>query len=730
MNLTQQHMDQLRLLAQKNGVSTSFWGWDGREHHPKAESLIAILADIGVPIEGLRGALENGQLEEAGIWLEKALVWTDDQPWLETVPACTVVQAQSSRQIPIHVPHGQPVKVRCVSQTHQSIELEQVDLWVPPRQVGTELLGRATFLVPHTLSTGIYHLQALVGESEEVSTGVLYVVPTRSTALDGKDNDKARWGVAAQAYSVLSKRSWGIGDAADMADLVAFCADQEADFVLVNPLHAAEPITPVENSPYLPVSRRWLNLSYIRPQAIPEYAVAPASVRQKIAALQTDSWPETIQTPETQFYLDRDTQWTAKKAALELLFSLPLSIARSAQFEAFERTHGQDLDNYGLWCALVEHYGSTVLPEAVGDAQRAQLSDLAGQLRPRIQFFKWCQWIAWQQLRQITPMSKQLGMSIGLMTDLAVGVHRFGEEYWADPDLFATRTSVGAPPDMYSQKGQNWSQPPWNPRALYARAYKPYIELLRSVMEIAGAVRIDHILGLFRLWWIPNSAGNASEGAYVNYDHEALVGLLLLLAEEYGVAIIGEDLGTVEPWVRSYLSDRGILGTSVLWFEKEEGGQILAAENYRRDILAAVNTHDLPPTLGYLAGVHTALRSDLGLLVREVSEEKTEDQRQIDAVRETLVQSGCLDRQNEHVEWEVMKALHRYIAKSPARLLAVSLMDVVGQKMPQNLPGTHLEYANWKVPLENSQGQVVSIDDLVSDPQYQQLFALMRQQLD
>lgn len=733
--LNQHQLQQLRLLAQKNGISTSFWGWDGTQRYPSARTLATLLIDMGVPLSGLGEAAQERRSEEVDIWLERALTWTDDQPWLETVPACTVIRVGQSQEVFIHVPDGDPVRVRCTGEGHSAITLEQIDRWVPPRQVGEELRGRATFLVPDTLPVGTYQLEALVGESEESFTGTVYVVPQRNVVSPGNASPsrgdgssaprKSRWGVAAQAYSVLSKRSWGIGDAADMADLMAFCAQQGADFLLVNPLHAAEPIVPVENSPYLPVSRRWLNLTYIRPQQIPEYASAPASIRQKVATLEANSWPAGVTSQNRQFILDRDLSWAAKKSALELIFTLPLGICRQAEFDRFQQVHGQSLEDYGLWCALVEHFGTTDLPHEVSSAQDAHQSVLAQQLQPRAQFFKWCQWVASQQLGRLTPVARDLGMQLGLMSDLAVGVHRFGQEYWSAPELFAANTSVGAPPDMYSQQGQNWSQPPWNPRELYRRAYRPFIQLLESVMSIAGAVRIDHILGLFRLWWIPQTAATAGEGAYVNYDHEALVGLLLLQAQKHGVVVVGEDLGTVEPWVRQYLGDRGILGTSVLWFEEDSEGNPLRPADYRANVLATVNTHDLPPTLGYLDGIHTQLRDKLGLLVSDLDEVQAADREQLESVKRRLIEEGCLEQSEATSGWEVLKALHRYIAKSPAQLLAVSLMDIVGQKMPQNLPGTHLEYSNWRVPLTDENGNVVSIDQLVHEDRYRELLQLM-----
>ena len=329
-----------------------------------------------------------------------------------------------------------------------------------------------------------------------------------------------------------------------------------------------------------------------------------------------------------------------------------------------------------------------------------------------IEFWQWCQWIVFDQLIRAQESAHRLGMDMGIMSDLAVGVHSLGSEIWSMPEIFAPGMSVGAPPDMYSQQGQNWSQPPWSPRGLAKAGYAPLRDMLRSVLSYSGAVRIDHILGLFRLWWIPEGM-EASAGAYVSYDHEAMVGIVLLEAQRAGAVVIGEDLGTVEPWVRGYLNDRGILGTSVLWFEKEGSGWPLWPDHYRRSCLAAVTTHDLPPTLGYLEGVHTQLRNRLGLLVEDLDQVLEADRVERERMVSRLNEGGFIHNE-EPSEEELVMGFHAYLAASPALLLAVSLVDAVGEKAPQNLPGTSDQYPNWCIPLHGSDGEEAHIEDLAA----------------
>ena len=313
-------------------------------------------------------------------------------------------------------------------------------------------------------------------------------------------------------------------------------------------------------------------------------------------------------------------------------------------------------------------------------------------------------------------------MRIGVMHDLAVGVHPEGADAWSLPDVLARGIGVGAPPDMYNQQGQNWSQPPWRPDALARAGYLPYRDMLRTVLRHAGAIRIDHIIGLFRLWWIPEGAG-AGDGAYVTYDHDALVGILCLEAARAGAVVIGEDLGNVEPWVRDYLSDRGVLGTSVMWFEQRDG-RPLPPEKYRRLALATVTTHDLPPTAGYLADEHVAIRERLGLLTEPVAVVRRQAEAERESFLDLLDDRGLLSE--DPSEREVVEAMHRLMMRTPSVLVGVALVDAVGERRAQNQPGTSDEYPNWRVPLADGAGHLVTVDELFDNPRLQSLVAALR----
>ena len=703
------NIDELRRVADANGVATGFWDWYGNWVGVSASTLLKVLGALGLPLD------ESSTVGD----VHEALRLTEEREWRRTLPPTIVARQGGGYMFPVHVPDGSWVNVQWVLEDGRKGACDQVDRYVAPRMIDGELVGRATFDVPHWLPLGWHRLVATV-EGGHVESATLIIVPN-TLSLPLLESSRRVWGVNAQLYSTRSASSWGIGDATDLADLAAVCADKGADFLLINPVHASQPVSPLENSPYLPVSRRWLNPIYSRPESIEEYASLPQASRAAIEQLRD----ETRQFATREDLIDRDCSWEAKRKALEAIFAVPRSYHRQSQLDCFIERGGSELSNYALWCALVEREGTIELPEdlARSSAPRVELERL--ELAERVDFYQWCQWVAAEQLEHAQHVAREVGMEIGIMADLAVGVHPYGSEKWSRPELFASGMSVGAPPDVYSQQGQNWSQPPWSPRSLADSGYLPLRDMVRAALANAGAVRIDHILGMFRLWWIPDGRA-ATEGTYVYYDHEAMMGVILLEAQRAGAVVIGEDLGVVEPWVRDYLRERGVLGTSVVWFEKEGSGWPLRPEHYRDRALAAVNIHDLPPTLGYIRGIQTTLRSELGLLTDDIETVRAGDRLELEQVGVRLHEYGCIDGA-EPSERETVEGLYRYVAKTPSKLVVASLVDAVGDVRPQNMPGTGADqYPNWCVPLCDSDGEEVAIEDLPTDDRLTSLFALLR----
>ncbi len=518
------------------------------------------------------------------------------------------------------------------------------------------------------------------------------------------------WGFAVQLYSLRSRQSWGHGDLGDLADLAAWSAtDLGAGFILINPLHAGEPLPPLSQSPYLPMSRRFTSPLYLRIEDIPEYAKLTAGDRVRIDSLAAPLRARNA----TSELLDRDQVWRAKRTALQIIHRQPMTAQRRAEFDAYRRREGAPLEDWGLWCALAEIHGPDwrAWPQplrAVGSAEvAAERTRLAGQAL----FHTWLQWLADGQLTAAQEAARAAGMSIGIIRDLAVGCHPGGADAWTWRDVMVPGVSVGAPPDEFNQRGQDWNQPPWHPQRLAGQDYAPLADLMHAALRHAGGLRVDHVMSLFRLWWVPAGMG-PDQGTYVRYDHRAMVGVLAGQAVAAGALAIGEDLGTVDPWIREYLADQGVLGTAMLWFERGPDGAPLPPGKWRRHCLAMVGTHDVPPIAAFVTGEQVELRSRLGLLTRSYREESDESDAVVRAWQQALEAEGLLPPGGRPTPAEFTVACYAFLARTPALLVGVSLADAVGDRRPQNIPGTTDEYPNWRVPLCDGEGRAVSLDDL------------------
>ena len=521
------------------------------------------------------------------------------------------------------------------------------------------------------------------------------------------------WGFGVQLYSLRSQNSWGFGDLRDLADFAAWSArDLGAGFVLINPLHAAEPVPPISASPYLPMSRRWVSPLYLRIEDIPEYQDLSYPERKRVAQL---SQP-LRDAARTSALIDRDAVWTAKREALEMLRKVPLADERQAQFDAFRFKHGQALGDWAAWCALAEHHGPDyrAWPTHLQNPQAAQAVVQRGDLAVQTEFHTWVQWLVADQVAAAQEAARAAGMAIGIIADLAIGAHPGGADAWAGQAFFARGFTVGAPPDGFNQRGQDWGLPPMHPRALAAAGYRPLADLINANLSIGGGLRVDHVMGLSRLWWIPAGAPPTA-GAYVYYDAPGTLGTLAAAAAVSGSVVVGEDLGTVEPWLREALAARGVLGTQMLWFERGWANEPLAPQWWRENSMVTVSTHDLPPAAAFLSGSQVTDRAKLGLLARSEEDERAEADRTVNDWIGALVAQGLLPAGERPTADEFTVALYGFLAKTPAKLIAVNMAEAVGEVRSQNMPGTCEEYPNWKLPLCGPDGQPVMLEDLATN---------------
>ena len=689
--------EPLTRLAALHGVATDYWDWQGRHAPISASTIEVVLAALGVPAHTPE-QVEAG-LREVG-----------DRYWRRTLPATVVIREGSAPWVFVHVPDGTGVRLTIELEDGREWEVRQMHHLVPPRWVDERVVGEAAFELPWNLPLGWHRLVAhpdVEPLDPATTTATVVVTPHRLSLPEGLSERRAV-GVATQLYQLRSTGSWGVGDLADVAELGRWAStEHEADFVLVNPLHAAEPVAPMEPSPYLPTTRRFLNPLYLRVEAVPEVSGLDPEDARRVEALAAHG-----QALNDVDGIDRDGAWELKRAALGLLHTVPLTGARADAYRRFLADEGDGLVAYATWCALAERYGlpATAWPSELQDAHDDAVARWREEHADDIDQHCWMQWLLAEQVRETQSALRGSGMRVGLVEDLAVGVHTAGSDAWSLSDTLAAGVSVGAPPDQFNQLGQRWDQPPWRPDRLAEQGYRPFRDMVRTALRDSGGVRIDHVIGLFRLWWIPRGL-TPEQGTYVRYDHEALVGILALEAHRAGAVVIGEDLGVVEPSARAYLLERGVLGTSILWFEWEERGP-KPPEDYRALCLSSVTTHDLPPTAGYLGLEHVAIRERLGLLTRSVEEEREAELGAIGLVRSALVRRGLLEPHATAEDFVV--ALHAWLAESPSRMLVVGLADLVGDRRAVNQPGTPDEYPNWRVPLTDSTGRQVRLEDVTN----------------
>ncbi|MFT3861747.1 4-alpha-glucanotransferase [Micropruina sp.] len=703
MALSNPHLAE---LAAEFGIATEFWDWKGRLTEISDETVIAVLAAMEIDAGTEQSAAEA--VRELRL-----------RPWRRALPACTVMQHGAPQSVRVHVPDGAWVNVWVRLEDGGGRDLRQLTNDEPPREIDGRLIGEATFEVPGDLPPGYHRLGCRTAEwTAEAS---LIVTPHFLGFPPGM-GEKRVWGYATQLYSVRSADSWGIGDLQDLADLATWSATQQfASYVLVNPLHAAQPMTPLEPSPYLPTSRRYVNPIYIRPEAISEYAALDERQRARVAHLHSKLHKKLAGVDE----LKRDEVWQAKLAALRVIFDAGLKPTRLMSLNDFVRKEGRPLSQFATWCALVNEHGMNwrEWPVELRRPSSPEVTAFAAEHVGEIVFFSWLQWVADEQLRAAQSTAKAAGMRVGIMNDLAVGVSDQSAEAWMLGDTFARGVSVGAPPDHFNQTGQDWGQAPWRPDRLADLSYAPFRNMVAGILRHSGGIRVDHIMGLFRLWWVPRGMG-PTKGTYVRYNHEAMVGILVLEAQRAGAVVVGEDLGVVEPWVRVYLRDRGILGTSIAWFERDGNGRILPPESWRDYCMASVTTHDLPPTAGYLNAAHVRLQHQLGLLTEDLEVELANAAREVDEWLGVLRERGLLTGDDPSIE-DVVLAMHKFLLATPARMLCAALTDAVGDHRTQNQPGTTNEYPNWRVPLSGPDGEPMSLEDVFHSERALRLSAVM-----
>jgi 4-alpha-glucanotransferase len=688
----------LERLRELRGVGRGYTDYRGRERSLSEQSLRHLLESLG-----------HSTGDDAALLREAAAL--EERDWVRVLPPVTVLQGTHCVPVTVLAPLLPSIRWRIETGRGDMLsgEVDPARLPVLAERGLRGLWYQRLGLELPPLPYGYHRLWLEKEDGAPLGTTGLVVAPARSFEPDAIHAGARVWGPAIQLYTLRSPRNWGIGDFTDLAGFTVAAAKLGADLVGLNPLHALFPADPSLCSPYSPSSRHFLNVLYIDPEAVPEFAdcvtarrlVASPEFQARLAQLRAAPWVDYLGVTACKMEVLREIFETFRAHGNQ---------TRRLEFSKYMRIHGQSLEIFGLFHSLHEHFiaagvpgGWPAWPEAYHDPTGPAAQDFRSAHPETIEFHCWLQWLAAEQLAAAEQSARTAGMRLGLYRDLAVGPDSGGAETWAGRGLYAMGATVGAPPDPLALQGQDWGIPPVHPDALRERAYEPFVQLLRANMGRRGVLRIDHVMMLFRLWWVPRGCKSA-DGAYVHYRLDELMAIVALESWRQRCLVVGEDLGTVPPEVRAAMSRLGMYSYRVLIFEREANGRFRRPADYPRQALAAVSTHDLPTLASFWAGTDIDLRERLGLYPEPGQADLERAGRAVarDALIEALAGEGLLperspaeDSTPEGMDAVLARAVQCYLARSAAAVLVLQPEDWLGMDAPVNVPGTSASYPNW-----------------------------------
>ncbi len=598
-------------------------------------------------------------------------------------------------------------------------------------EVAGAWITRRRFELPIDLPPGYHELEARVGASP-VQRTLLVMSPPFCYEPPAIQGGARLWGVAVQLYTVRSRENWGIGDFQDLERLVRWLAPAGAGFIGLNPLHALSPSEPERASPYSASNRHFLNVLYIAVPAVDEFRTS-AAARAYCAEPGFVARLAALRAAPLVDYLGVAT---LKFAVLKLVFTdfrhagagadASAASPRHAAFASFVAAGGEALRRQALFDAIDVHCRSTFGAAAGWMSWPEELRDPAGEGARRfaaehaedVEFFLYLQWLAHEQLSRAQALAATLGMPVGLYGDYAVGASASGAESWSDRGIYRLQAEIGAPPDPLALKGQGWGIPPPDPIALEQDKLHSFVRLIRDNMRYYGALRLDHVMSLFRLWWVP-AHHSPLDGAYVHYPVHQLLTVLALESARARCLVVGEDLGVVPDEMRAAMPQYGVYHYKVMLFERS-AGKFRAPGEYLRRALATVTTHDMPTLRGYWEGGDIDLRVRLNLYpsaesIAQVLEERNDDRRALlEALRSEGLAPASPSEPTGPFTPALAQALHLYLARSNAALGAVQIEDLLGMTDPVNVPGTNHEYPNWQRKLSVDLEEIVERADLLA----------------
>ena len=656
-------------LAKAMGVLPRWRDLAGEEQVAGPDTQRALLAAMGVPVASeaeIRGSLEALRAREAA----------------RRIPEEIVVTADTAARIPLGCSEHWRIELESGG-THEGCDDREIAL---------------------TLPAGLHRLTV------EDHLCLVLAAPERAPAVEDIAGRGRAWGLSAALYGLRSRRNLGVGDYRDLADAAERMAGLGADFIGINPVHARGTASDTF-SPYSPTCRTALEPGHVAPDAVPgfeDFAEIRRVLEEKAAELEAE---------KTRGLLDYRAHEWRRREVLEALFRATIEAGgpAAADLAAWRQGPGRGLEWFAVFEAIAGVHGPDwrAWPEALQAAGSPDVRRFASEHERSVRCHAWLQWLADRQIADAQAAARGAGMAFGLYLDLAAGVRPGGADTWAARACFARGVSLGAPPDTFSLDGQTWNLAPFNPAGLRAAAYGPFARMLRTTMAHAGIVRIDHVLGLDRSFWVPESG---APGGYVRYPFESLLALVRIEAARAGCIVVGEDLGSVPRGLRRRLADAGLLGCAIMQFETD-GHEVRPPRHYRPASLASAGTHDTPTLRGWWSGRDIELRHGLGrTAAKERTAAFTARAAERRALCRLLVEEGHappdLDPAAPPLEADdaTVVAVHALLAGADSSLLCVQLDDALGMVEQQNLPGTIDEHPNWR------RRYPVAVEALAADP--------------
>jgi len=691
--------DSLKNLAGQLGIAPGYYDIKGDYHLASEATLRHLIAAMGMACDSeddeLAGlALLNSRQRKMPAC--KVLVMGRDS-WSISLPAEMSCQAKDWE---IHLEQGGMLKPECADNV----------LWLPGLPLG-------------------YH--KLVSPSHQVQTQLI-VAPQYCYQPEWLRHSQKTWGISVQLYGLRTSDDWGVGDYSGLARLADWVSSQGGGIVGINPLHALPIHDPEHASPYSPVSREFFNPFYLDITAIEEFANCRQAREEFV-----DAHFQTRLRMLKQHDLVRYNEVAALKLPLlEMLYRhfrhvhLEKNDDRGQAFRAYQSQGGEALFRYALYCTLQSHFhhhdknvnGWHQWPTAYHDFHNPAVAAFARENAEAVEFHQYLQWQCETQLARAGKMAWDRQMRIGLYGDLAVGAHPSGADTWIEPSCYSRGASIGAPPDAFAPMGQDWGLPPWTPHQLAAVAYAPFIRMLRANMRHTGALRIDHIMGLYRLFWVPAGL-TAVEGAYVHYPHDDLFAILALESQRNHCMIVGEDLGTVPDEVRNLMSRTGLLSTRLMMFEKGWDGTYKPPHEYPVLAVSSFGSHDTPTFDGFWSGRDLDWRSRMGTFSSEADREMALQQRERDKLLlvENLESNACtVPDELDNPSGELATSVYGCLAKSTSAIVMISAEDLIGSCEAPNIPGTIDQHPNWRRRLS------LSLEDWTLHPRVESILAAVR----